>query len=144
MGADKMAAPTETEIQQQIRELSTGNVRLFRNNNGVAKMKDGSVVRYGLGNGTSDLIGWESVVITPDMVGQTFARFLAPEVKTEKEYDYIMKHYDELRDYNGTDKKKNHYKQQIKFCEQVTKQGGKAGFVESAERLKKLLTISSC
>jgi hypothetical protein len=68
MGADTMAAPTETQIQQQIRELSTGNVRLFRNNNGVAKMKDGSVVRYGLGNGTSDLIGWESVVITPDMV----------------------------------------------------------------------------
>ena len=62
--------------------------RLFRNNTGVARHqgRNGSVqvVRYGVGptgGGGSDLIGWKSVVITPDMVGQRVAIFAAPEIK---------------------------------------------------------------
>lgn len=39
-------------------------------------------VAYGLGVGSSDLVGIDQIVITPDMVGQTFARFFVVEVKT--------------------------------------------------------------
>lgn len=40
-------------------------------------------IKYGVGpNGASDLIGFESVIITPDMVGQKIARFIAPESKS--------------------------------------------------------------
>jgi hypothetical protein len=65
-----------------------GPCRLLRNNVGALPAPDGRLVRYGLGQsgasrvvGTSDLIGWRSRVITPDMVGQTIAQFVAIEVK---------------------------------------------------------------
>jgi hypothetical protein len=57
-------------------------VRLWRNNAGVAHHKDGSRVRYGLCGGSSDLIGFRSVEITPDMVGSRIAQFVALEVKS--------------------------------------------------------------
>ena len=42
----------------------------------------GNQVAMGLCVGSSDLIGWRAVSITPDMVGQTIAQFVALEVKT--------------------------------------------------------------
>lgn len=77
---------TETNLLHLI-QLAIGKirtVRVFRNNVGVAVAPNGGVVRYGLCNGSSDLIGWQSVTITPDMVGTTIARFVAVEVKTER------------------------------------------------------------
>lgn len=71
---------SETTIQQNIRlAVSRGNTRVFRNNVG---MQNG--ITYGLGVGSSDLIGWTSREITPDMVGQKVAIFTALEVKTDK------------------------------------------------------------
>lgn len=58
-----------------------GAVRLFRNNTGALEDKTGRVVRYGLCKGSSDLIGWRTVEVTPDMVGRKVAVFLALEVK---------------------------------------------------------------
>lgn len=55
--------------------------RLFRNNVGVFKTLDGRVVRTGLCVGSSDLIGYRPLKITPDMVGKTLAVFVALEVK---------------------------------------------------------------
>lgn len=78
---------SEQGVQQQIR-LALGScphIRAFRNN--VGGFKDpatGRFIRYGLFVGSSDLIGWRTVTITPDMVGQTFAQFLSVEVKTPK------------------------------------------------------------
>ena len=60
------------------------DIRLFRNNVGVAKMANGSYLKYGLATGSADLIGWKSRVITQDDVGKTFAQFLSIEVKTPK------------------------------------------------------------
>ena len=65
--------------------LSTPNVRIFRNNCGALKDQDGRLIRFGVANpGGSDLIGWRSVTVTPDMVGQQLAVFLAIEVKGER------------------------------------------------------------
>jgi hypothetical protein len=76
----------ETELQNRIR-LAIGrltNVRLFRNNVGLFKTIDGRSVQTGLCVGSSDLIGFTSKIITPDMVGQKVAIFTAIEVKTPK------------------------------------------------------------
>lgn len=39
-------------------------------------------VSYGLAKGSSDLIGWQTVRITPDMVGMRLAVFASVEVKS--------------------------------------------------------------
>ncbi|MEY3928952.1 MAG: hypothetical protein RLZZ516_662 [Cyanobacteriota bacterium] len=41
----------------------------------------GRFVRFGLCKGSSDLIGLRSVVVTPEMVGQRIAQFVALEIK---------------------------------------------------------------
>ena len=77
--------------------LSTPGVRLFRQNVGtgwtgdITRLKDGSILiknprplQAGLCKGSSDLIGWRSVEVTPEMVGRRVALFLAVEVKGER------------------------------------------------------------
>jgi hypothetical protein len=64
---------TETSIQREIQLFASKlGCRLFRNNVGMAR-NNGQVIRYGLCNGSSDLVG-----LAPD------GRFLAVEVKTAK------------------------------------------------------------
>lgn len=61
---------------------SRGAVRMFRNNCGALQDKNGQWVRYGVANpGGSDLIGWRTVTVTPEMVGARLAVFVAVEVK---------------------------------------------------------------
>lgn len=65
----------ETDIQNDIRvALSERGIIVWRNNVGLAKFPNGSVVKYGLCNGSSDLIG-----ISPN------GRFIAIEVKVPEE-----------------------------------------------------------
>lgn len=81
----------ESPNQAYIREYySILGDRLFRNNVGVLVDKRGIPVRFGLANDSAklnevlksgDLIGWRPTLITPDMVGEVFARFLSIEVK---------------------------------------------------------------
>jgi hypothetical protein len=74
---------TEQKIQQHIRlTCSTGSTRLFRNNTGTLRDQHGRPVSFGLARGSADLIGWRTVTITPDMVGQQVAVFTSIEVKT--------------------------------------------------------------
>jgi hypothetical protein len=73
---------SEQHIQQHIRlACSTGPVRLFRNNTGTLRDQHGRPVSFGLCKGSADLIGWRSVTITPEMVGQQIAVFTSIEVK---------------------------------------------------------------
>lgn len=71
-----------TILRDVMRELGTGSVRLFRNNVGFAIGDHGQGIHYGLCVGSSDLIGWRTVEITPDMVGRRLAVFVAVEVKS--------------------------------------------------------------
>ncbi len=87
---------TESELQALILRAagSKSHVRVFRNQVGegyVGKairdpegvfLTDARHVRMGLFPGSGDLIGWRTVTITPDMVGQSIAQFLSIEVKT--------------------------------------------------------------
>ncbi|RYD38952.1 MAG: VRR-NUC domain-containing protein [Verrucomicrobiaceae bacterium] len=73
---------TESEIQADIRTLSRGNIRLFRNTSGVCKCR-GATISYGIpGRGGADLLGWTTVRIGPEHVGRTAAIFTSLEVKT--------------------------------------------------------------
>lgn len=76
---------TEAEIQSAI-WLAVGSrpdVRLWRNNVGIATFSGGQRVKYGLANpGGSDLIGFRKIVVPPEAVGQTLAVFTAIEIKT--------------------------------------------------------------
>lgn len=58
---------------------------LFRNNQGMFMTMDGNRRVYaGLGKGTSDLIGWREITVTPEMVGKRIAIFCAVEGKTSE------------------------------------------------------------
>ena len=75
--------PSEQQIQQHIRiACSTGATRLFRNNTGTLRDQHGRPVQFGLCKGSADLIGYRTITITPDMVGQQVAVFASIEVKT--------------------------------------------------------------
>ena len=80
-------------IEDILLEAPKHDVTLFRNNSGAFKDATGRMVRFGLGNvsknvnaqiKSADLIGWQEVTITRDMVGQRIARFVSVEVKKEK------------------------------------------------------------
>lgn len=103
---------SEAAIQQQVRlALARAGVVAFRNNVGqYTDPKTGRPIRYGLGVGSSDLVGWTPIVVTPEMVGKTVAVFTAVEVKTPTG--------------RPTDA-------QINFIEQVLKAGGFAGIARS-------------
>lgn len=110
---------TEQDIQNLIRlELSESTeAKIFRNNTGSLKQGN-RTVHFGLCRGSSDLIGWTPVEITPEMVGQTVAVFTAIEVKTPKG--------------RATKGQKN-------FIEQVKNAGGIAGIARSAEEAKNII-----
>lgn len=78
-------ANAETDLQQRIRlALGTSpNLRLFRNQVGqLPDPRTGRPVQFGLARGSADLIGWRTITVTPDMVGQRLAVFTSIEVKT--------------------------------------------------------------
>ena len=87
LGYSDGMANVETKIQQEIR-LGLGtreDVRLFRNQVGqLPDPRTGRPVQFGLAKGSADLVGWKTVTITPDMVGQEVAVFTSLEIKTPK------------------------------------------------------------
>lgn len=78
-------ANAETDLQQRIR-LALGtqpDLRMFRNQVGsLPDPRTGRLVQFGLARGSADLIGWRTIVVTPDMVGQRLAVFTSLEIKT--------------------------------------------------------------
>ncbi len=76
----------ETSILQRIRLILGGihGLKLFRNNVGKLADQFGRWVIFGLCPGSSDLIGWRSIIVTPEMVGKPVAVFVAIEVKAQR------------------------------------------------------------
>ena len=72
----------ETKIQNRIMmDMSEKGYLVWRNQVGLFKTIDGRTVNIGI-KGSSDLMAIKPTVITPEMVGQTLAVFVAVEVKT--------------------------------------------------------------
>lgn len=134
---------SETNLVREImlRLGKITGVRVFRNNTGTAWqgngsftapaamtvnvykgdviLKQGRIIHFGLCKGSSDIIGFKSVVITPDMVGKTVAVFIAPEVKKK----------------NGRVSP-----EQEAFINTVNRFGGIAGIVKSEAEAEELLS----
>jgi len=73
---------SETTLLNRIRQAASRlSARVFRNNVGVAKYPSGHTVVYGLHPGSSDLIGWTTIEVTPSMVGRRVAVFTSLELK---------------------------------------------------------------
>ena len=98
---------SEIELMRMIQAKWTEHKlgRIFRNNNGVGwtgqrvtvtrtqsvvvgpgdvLLRNARPFHAGLCEGSSDLIGWKSILITPEMVGRPFAQFAAVETKSPK------------------------------------------------------------
>lgn len=82
-----------TLMRRVLIRASELGARLFRNQCGKYRLaipecrecqSSGRVVASGLCIGSSDLIGWRSVVVTPEMVGRTLAVFVAVELKVDR------------------------------------------------------------
>ena len=72
----------ETNIMNKIMiKMSKKGYLCWRNQVGLFKTLDGRTVNIGI-KGSSDLMAIKPTVITPEMVGQTLAVFVAVEVKT--------------------------------------------------------------
>lgn len=109
----------ERNIQNSIRlECSKGNTRLFVNDVGVAKVGE-RTIRYGLCNGSTDLVGVHTITVTGDMVGREVGVAVFAEVKTP----------------TGTVKP-----HQQDFMNQMSKMGCIAGVVRSIDDMTQLIT----
>lgn len=122
----------ETNLLKRIQLKLPAHARLFRNNTGmgwagqILKKTIGFItlenyrpLHSGLCAGSSDLIGWTIVKITPEMVGKNVAIFTAIECKSP----------------NGRISP-----QQKNFINTVQASGGIAGIARSVEDAQKLLT----
>lgn len=117
----------ESSVQADVRLALGRDAVLFRNNTGALRNDYGRLVHFGVGpdgGGGSDLIGWKSITITPDMIGQRVAVFLAIETK----------------DVNGRTAKKR-LEAQAKFIKQVQLAGGLAGFARSEDDARAIIRM---
>lgn len=118
-----MKSSAESYVQSMVRLAApVAGYVLWRNNVGALMDKTGRPVRYGLANDSkqlnesiksADLIGWQPVTISADMVGQRIARFVSIECK-EAGWEY-----------NPNDE---HEKAQKRWADMVTAAGGVACF----------------
>ena len=85
---------TEKDIEKRIIiSVQSAGSTVFKNNVGSAEKTDPNTgkkywVRFGLCEGSSDLIGITPVSITPDMVGEKIGVFTAIEVKKDVTKSY--------------------------------------------------------
>ena len=113
---------TEKDVERKIiLYASQCGCTLFKNEMGVGKSVSGNTIKYGLCNGSSDLIGWTPITITEDMVGSKVAVFTAVEVKLNKHGKYKATESQKL------------------FISAVLKNGGYAGVADCNEDFEKIV-----
>ena len=118
-----MGAQPETVLQNEIRLALSArcpSTTVFRNHTGALRdPRTGQMVRFGLAPGSPDLVGWKSVVVTADMVGQRLAVFCGLEVKIP----------------GGRVRP-----DQVNFLDRLREAGGLAGVVRSEEEAVAILS----
>ena len=91
-GRSEAAVQANVRIEAAQLAHAGRRIKLLRNNVGSLKDARGVPIRFGLANESpemnrriksADLIGWETLTITSQMVGQQIAQFLSVECKEE-------------------------------------------------------------
>lgn len=114
---------SEQTVQQQIRlACSRGATRLWRNNVGRLLDQSGRPVAFGLCPGSADLVGFTTMTIGPEHVGQTVAVFTAVEVKAERGRPTPL---------------------QTAWLEHVSAAGGRAGIARSVADAQRIISGQS-
>lgn len=128
-----MSAVGASDFHRQLMLALTENnaTRLFRNNVGQGwvgkseRMRDGSVLienarplHAGLVKGSSDLIGWHSIEVTPALLGRRLAVFVGLEAKT------------------GSGRLE---REQLAFIAAVLRAGGIAGEARTVEQVQRMI-----
>ncbi len=75
-------AKAETNILKRVMVKISSVSRVFRNNVGLFTTDTGDKIRTGLCKGSSDLIGWTTIEVTPEMVGARVGLFVGIEIKS--------------------------------------------------------------
>lgn len=115
---------TEKDIERTlILHASQCGSTMFKNNTGKLRDERGNIVTFGLCKGSSDLIGWTPITITPEMVGSKIAVFTAVEVKLNKNGKY-----------KATDEQK-------RFISAVLNNGGFAGVADCKKDLEDIIHV---
>lgn len=124
----------ETPVQQRIRlKAAQLGQQIWRNNVGACYDDTGRFIRYGLCNDSkqlndriksSDLVGMTTIIVTPDMVGQTVGVFTAVETKAS---DWVFRPSDKRA------------VAQLAFHDIVTNAGGFAGFARNEEEYVRII-----
>lgn len=117
-------------LARALMALSSGPIRLFRQNTGVGwagsvthrqgrtiTIANARPLTAGLCVGSSDTIGWVSVKVTPEMVGNQVAVFTAIEFKERTKAT----------------------EEQTRFIDAVRKAGGIAGIAHSTEEARQVI-----
>lgn len=116
---------TEAELQARVMRGigSRPDTRVFRNQVGVYRLEDGRVIASGLCKGSSDLVGWKIMEVTPSLLpsllGRRIAVFVSIEIKT------------------STGRVSP---EQANWVNAVRKAGGLAGVARSLEEAQQILT----
>lgn len=123
--------PETRQLHLIMLAVSKANAVVFRNNvamawvgqvvtrsNGMVTIDNARPLHAGLCEGSSDLIGWKSKTVTPDMVGKPIAIFVAIEVKAGKG---------------------RASQAQLNFINQVRAAGGIAGIARSPDEARNLM-----
>lgn len=116
---------TEAELQARVMRGigSRPDTRVFRNQVGVYRLEDGRVIASGLCKGSSDLVGWKIMEVTPSLLpsllGRRIAVFVSIEIKT------------------STGRVSP---EQANWVNAVQKAGGLAGVARSLEEAQQILT----
>lgn len=141
MSKKKEELMAEAELMRKLQlRFSLLGARVFRNNNGMGWTGKAETVREsgnvmvhpgdvvirkarplhaGLMPGSSDLIGYQSVIISPSMVGSRFALFTSPEIKRPT--------------------KSKEQQNQQDWINAIKEAGGQAGFVHTEEECDSLI-----
>lgn len=115
---------TEKDVERTlILHASQCGATIFKNNVGKLRDERGNIVTFGLCKGSSDLIGWTPITITPDMVGKKIAVFTAVEVKLDKHGKYQAT------------------KEQKQFINVVRNNGGFAGVADCKKDLEEIIHV---
>lgn len=103
----------ERDVNAEITKVAKmfHNVKLWRNNRGQVMLPNGGRLTYGVGpNGAADFIGYRTITVTSDMIGEQIAQFLCIESKRPGE--------------NATN-------EQMDFAADVYADGGRSGVAHS-------------